>query len=408
MAEAVDRLQLVADHDQLGLRPAQRLDQPQLQPVGVLELVDEDLAEARAVVLADLGPLQQARGENLQVLEVDPGPPFLRRLEAGGEELQQLGQVAVDDAALARLREPRDRRVDRLPVWGERPSTCLSVASASSSSRPGFAPGAASSASARSSSSRSVSARLPLLSFSSARHSLGGGRSTARSAASRVGPGRLGQPRVGDAAAAQLVVDGGDHRPQPFEVDRRRRSPRGPGRPPARNSTSASSKASRAARAVSGASSTRKPGSTPAATGWAARTRLQKPWIVVTQAPPIPARAARRALRTALGPPRQLGPDPLPQLGRGLVGEGEGEDRVGREAAVADEAAVAVDHHPGLAGPGAGLEQDVAAADGDRRGLLGGRLARRRHLLGAHRSSPSSSCSQRGARSRRQIGAKVH
>ncbi len=26
----------------------------------------------------------------------------------------------------------------------------------------------------------------------------------------------------------------------------------------------------------------------PAATGWAARIRLQKPWIVVTQAPPIP------------------------------------------------------------------------------------------------------------------------
>src|SRR3954466_13273369 len=57
VAEAVDRLQLVADDGQLGRRPAESLDQPQLQAVGVLELVDEDLTEAVAVVLADLGPL---------------------------------------------------------------------------------------------------------------------------------------------------------------------------------------------------------------------------------------------------------------------------------------------------------------------------------------------------------------
>ena len=63
--------------------------------------------------------------------------------------------------------------------------------------------------------------------------------------------------------------------------------------PAARNSSSASSKASRAARSASGASSTRKRGSIPAATGWPASRRLQKPWIVVTQAAPMPPSSCR-------------------------------------------------------------------------------------------------------------------
>ena len=120
MAEGVDRLQLVADHDQLGLRPLQRLDQPQLQAVGVLELVDQQVGEAAAVGLADLGPLEQAGGEDLQVLEVDPGAALLGRLEGGGVEAQEVGEVAVGDAALARLGGAGDRRLERLAEGGER------------------------------------------------------------------------------------------------------------------------------------------------------------------------------------------------------------------------------------------------------------------------------------------------
>ena len=75
VAEAVDRLQLVADDHQLRLRPAQRLDQAQLQPVGVLELVDQEVAEPGPVGGARLGPLEQARGQQLEVLEVDAGAP---------------------------------------------------------------------------------------------------------------------------------------------------------------------------------------------------------------------------------------------------------------------------------------------------------------------------------------------
>ncbi len=70
----------------------------------------------------------------------------------------------------------------------------------------------------------------------------------------------------------------------------------------------------------------------------------------------------------------QLIARPLAQLGRGLVGEGEGEDCVGRDAVGGDQVAVAVDEHSGLAGAGARFEQDVAPAGADCGGLLPGRL----------------------------------
>jgi len=79
------------------------------------------------------------------------------------------------------------------------------------------------------------------------------------------------------------------------------------------------------------------------------------------------------ALRALGGPPLELGADPLAQLRGGLVGEGEGEDRVGRDALVADQPAVALDHHPGLAGAGPGLDHRLGGARLDRRQLLGGR-----------------------------------
>jgi hypothetical protein len=91
VAEGVDRLQLVADDDELGLGALERLDQPQLQAVGVLELVDQQVGEAAAVGLADLGALEQAGGEDQQVLEVDPGAARLGLLEGVGVEAQRRG-----------------------------------------------------------------------------------------------------------------------------------------------------------------------------------------------------------------------------------------------------------------------------------------------------------------------------
>ena len=175
-----------------------------------------------------------------------------------------------------------------------------------------------------------------------------------------VGLGRLGQPRLGLAAAAQLRMGADRSSPAARRDRRRRESPRGRA-PSGHESSSASSKASPAALSVSGASSTRKRGSMPTATGWAESSRLQKPWIVVTQAPPRLGSSSRARSEPLIGAPLDLGPDPLAQLGRRLVGEGEGEDRVGRDALLADQPAVAVDHHAGLAGPGPGLDKDLAA-----------------------------------------------
>ena len=235
---------------------------------------------------------------------------------------------------------------------------------------------------------------------------LGGGSRRARA---RSPPGRarrLGQPRLGDAAAAQLRVGAGDDRPQPVDLERgdgllARLLARRPGTPPA-----LPRRPRRAARSVSGASSTRKRGSIPAATGWPASSRLQKPWIVVTQAPPMPPSSCSARSEPSSARARQLGADPLAQLGCGLVGEGEGEDRVGRDALLADQAAVAVDHHPGLAGAGAGLDQHVAPGGLDRRRLLGGRQCARSSAPPPRRP-PRDSAPGRGgrsARSRRRPG----
>ncbi|MGC4074116.1 MAG: hypothetical protein QM760_16710 [Nibricoccus sp.] len=115
--------------------------------------------------------------------------------------------------------------------------------------------------------------------------------------------------------------------------------------------------------------------------------------MVVIQAPPMveERRGADRVGVWTLGAAGELGADAGAQLGGGLVGEGEGEDGVGGDALVDDEAGVALDHDAGLAGAGAGLEQDVAAASLDRGALLrgGGALDRgrgRRTRLGPRRA----------------------
>ena len=52
VAEAVDRLELVADEEQARIRAAQLLDQPQLEAVRVLELVDHEVGELLAVAIS--------------------------------------------------------------------------------------------------------------------------------------------------------------------------------------------------------------------------------------------------------------------------------------------------------------------------------------------------------------------
>ena len=60
VAEAIDRLLGVADHEQV--EPGDEIDQLELHIVGVLHLIDHDPREALAVAVADLLYLQAARG----------------------------------------------------------------------------------------------------------------------------------------------------------------------------------------------------------------------------------------------------------------------------------------------------------------------------------------------------------
>jgi len=100
VAEAIDRLELVADEEELALAvgPGQQVDELALEPVRVLELVHHDRAEAPALAAADLLVVaQQLPRELLQVLEVERRLALLR-LAVGGvvgeQELLQLLAVA--------------------------------------------------------------------------------------------------------------------------------------------------------------------------------------------------------------------------------------------------------------------------------------------------------------------------
>ena len=71
-AEGVDRLVVVADREDRVVRPGEQLQPAVLQPVGVLELVDQDVAEAPLVVLAqDLVARQQLVAAQQQLGEID-------------------------------------------------------------------------------------------------------------------------------------------------------------------------------------------------------------------------------------------------------------------------------------------------------------------------------------------------
>jgi hypothetical protein len=97
VAEAVDRLELVADVEDLGFGSAQEIDEIALQLVRVLELVDHDRAEAQRLAFADrLVLLQQVARAQLQILEVQCGLARLRLVERLGIALEQLlQQIAI-------------------------------------------------------------------------------------------------------------------------------------------------------------------------------------------------------------------------------------------------------------------------------------------------------------------------
>ena len=92
MPERVDRLELVADEEELLSGPARdQVDETALERVRVLELVDHDRAEPK--LLCFTHPLvvrEQLTGEDLQILEVERRLPLLGHLILGGEQIEEL------------------------------------------------------------------------------------------------------------------------------------------------------------------------------------------------------------------------------------------------------------------------------------------------------------------------------
>ena len=232
--------------------------------------------------------LEEPGGEDLEVLEVEPRPPLLRRGEPLREEVEEGPDVVVDDAALARLGDGGDRGIDRLAVAGQRLAALLAGLQ-----RGDQVEGLAARRSRRGSRSPARRSRVVLaLRLEVGECGLGGGERPPDRA------GDVALRRIREDAARRGRGCGARRGPRSRSRAgrrrrRRRRSARARGRRSARNSSSASSKASSATRSDSAASRTRNRGSIPTATGCEARSRLQKPWIVITQALPRPSSSSR-------------------------------------------------------------------------------------------------------------------
>jgi hypothetical protein len=91
VAEAVDRLRLVADREQVArARALERLEHVELEPVRVLELVDHHQLEALGPACAQPGVAgEQVANPQLEVLEVDPGAGGLRGGVRRAEAVEQ-------------------------------------------------------------------------------------------------------------------------------------------------------------------------------------------------------------------------------------------------------------------------------------------------------------------------------
>ncbi len=133
--EAVDRLELVADEEELGLRRPQQVDDLRLQAVRVLELVHEDRAEARLLALAQLRlRLEEVARLELKVLEVERRLARLRLGVPRGEQRQEL----LQERTIARrglVESSLLDRAERLAVRGGAVATRLEAAQAHQSVR---------------------------------------------------------------------------------------------------------------------------------------------------------------------------------------------------------------------------------------------------------------------------------
>ncbi len=240
VAEAVDRLELVADREQVVA--LERLEDPELDRVRVLELVDHDQREPLRPARAGRRIVEQVAGAQLEVVEVDRRPLGLRGVVGGAEAVQQ----AVDEGergagvmigAGGPVGGP-GVAVRLARCGGQRLGAALELGGASAPGH-GTAPPPSSSPHA-SSAARAAVTRTPAPAVTRSRSAAS--RAAARAAGSGDGRWRRDhEPRAGVAAGAQARV-GAEDRARAARGRRRRRgrsrrrAPPAP-RPPARART---------------------------------------------------------------------------------------------------------------------------------------------------------------------------
>ena len=92
---AVDRLVVVTDHTKVFLRPDQQLNQPVLDPVGILKLIHQQIFETLLPMPSDFRMfLKQAHRQQQQITEID-GIGRLHALLVKGIELGQLPLIGT-------------------------------------------------------------------------------------------------------------------------------------------------------------------------------------------------------------------------------------------------------------------------------------------------------------------------
>ena len=300
VAEAVDRLQLVADHELR--RAGEEVEELDLERVGVLELVDEHPLEALAQRVADARRVaEQVAGQQLEVVEVERRPRALARrvraavarqevVELGerrarpvtrarvGERLARL-EVRRDGGALQRLRAARLERglPERL-----RPRQVAGVEHLAAARRSRRAP------------SRPSRPRRPRAPPPRPRRPRRSGSGSGAGAGATAG--RRGAVSPAERSASWTSTTATRSR---SAVNAAATSSAGSPRSSSQAENARSHAASRSARAL-GSSRTANPGSSPAVTAWPRSSRAQNPWTVEIQAPSA-SRAASRARRAEAG-----------------------------------------------------------------------------------------------------------
>ena len=345
--EAVDRLELVADEEELVA--GDQVDHLALEPVRVLELVDADLPEAQLLLLADpIVVAEQVPRAQLEILEVERRFAVLRRLVRPLEGLQEL----LEERAVAGGDDVQRRLLQRLPRLLV-VVVALDRVTGEVEQRLGHRPA------------------VEQLDEAGRLVGVAGGCPHARDRV--VEPGRVAERQLErPARGAQRLVDAGEHPPE------RRRTVGGEQAEPV-GLLAGTELGQRLVECLHPEHGTLALVQHPEA--WVEpggeRVLLEQPQAeAVDRRDPRAVKLAHQLGPAQLAEPR---PDPAAQLGGGPLGVRDHQDRADVDAAV-DRAGEPLDEHGRLPRAGAGRDEDEALRL-DRGVLLGGgrALGRGRH-----------------------------